>query len=39
MFCRSPDGAERNPGTAFLGRFPDFAPLHPGYALCVTSAA
>jgi hypothetical protein len=30
--CRSPDGAERNPGLPRrVDAAPDFAPLHPGY--------
>ena len=31
---RSPDGAQRNPGRlSLLARFPDYASLHPGYAV------
>jgi hypothetical protein len=36
---RSPDGAERNPGSAHTGdQDPDYAPLYPGYSLLAVSA-
>ncbi|TYL88295.1 hypothetical protein FXB40_38195 [Bradyrhizobium rifense] len=34
LICRSPDGAQCNPGPSRHRRtFPDFAALHPGYEL------
>jgi len=36
---RSPDGAQRNPGSFDPSRFPDFAALHPGYEFSARYAA
>src|SRR5262245_51085758 len=38
---RSPDGAERHPGTTVQTTtlLPDFAPLNPGYAVAISASA
>jgi hypothetical protein len=33
---RSPDGAQRNPGSHLVVFIPDFAALHPGYGVATT---